>query len=180
MPHIHTLSGQHDMTVSAYIFRIIDDTPHVLLHMHKKFGKLLQPGGHVELDETPWQAMAHELIEETGYSLTDLKVLQPEGMFTSLPHAAIHSTPSTLNTHLIDNVDYPHFHTDMAFVFIADKTPAQPPHERESQDLRWLSMVDIERLGADDVYLDTIELCRHAFEITLKDWHPVPASAFDV
>jgi 8-oxo-dGTP pyrophosphatase MutT (NUDIX family) len=56
MPHIHTGPGEHDHTASAVIIRNESDGPKVLLHLHKKLNRLLQPGGHVELHETPWQA----------------------------------------------------------------------------------------------------------------------------
>jgi len=64
MAHIHTAPNQHDHTVTAYIIRIDKDEPRALLHMHKKLNVLLPVGGHIELDETPWAAMAHELEEE--------------------------------------------------------------------------------------------------------------------
>ena len=31
MPHIHTEHGQHDLTVSGYIFAINDDRPYILM-----------------------------------------------------------------------------------------------------------------------------------------------------
>ena len=61
MAHIHTLSGQHDFTVSVYIVRQFDDIDwRIALHVHKKHNSLLPFGGHIELDETPWQAVARE------------------------------------------------------------------------------------------------------------------------
>ena len=58
MAHIHNEPGQHDLTVSAFIINVSDkENPKILLCRHKKLGKLLQPGGHVELDENPWQAV---------------------------------------------------------------------------------------------------------------------------
>ena len=66
MAHIHTQPGQHDHTASAYIIRTDLDTPRIMLHLHRKIGKYLQFGGHVELNETPWQAVVHELREESG------------------------------------------------------------------------------------------------------------------
>jgi len=49
MSHIHTQPGQHDMTVSAFIVRQVDGEWKCLVHLHKKAGKLMQVGGHVEL-----------------------------------------------------------------------------------------------------------------------------------
>jgi len=53
MSHIHTNPGEHDQTVSAFIIRTDTAEPELLLHVHKKLGVLLQPGGHIELNETP-------------------------------------------------------------------------------------------------------------------------------
>ena len=77
MPHIHTEKGQHDHTASAFTLKhdIKKNEFRILLHMHKKYGKLLQPGGHIELHESPWEAILHELVEETGYLAKEMKVL---------------------------------------------------------------------------------------------------------
>lgn len=53
MPHIHTEPGQHDHTASAYIVRLDEAEPALILHRHKILGQYLQFGGHVELDENP-------------------------------------------------------------------------------------------------------------------------------
>lgn len=180
MPHIHTEPGQHDLTASAFIIRQVEGVPHILFHLHKKHAKLLQPGGHVETSETPWQAIAHELEEETGYKLHDLEVLQPAGMLKSLPGIVMHPIPSTFNTHSINTDNGLHYHTDAAFTFIATDIPSSKPHEGESQDLRWLSLQDIEKLKGGEIYPDTVDLCRHAVEVTLRDWQPVSTSEFAV
>lgn len=65
MSHIHPGHGQHDICVSAYIV-LLGDESKMLLHKHRKLGTLLQFGGHVELDETPWQAVLREIMEESG------------------------------------------------------------------------------------------------------------------
>lgn len=46
MAHIHTNPGEHDLTASAFIVRDDFAKPRLMLHMHKKLGVLLQPGGH--------------------------------------------------------------------------------------------------------------------------------------
>ena len=53
MPHIHTEPGQHDHTVGAFIICLGNNSPKILLHMHKKLNKLLPIGGHIELNEAP-------------------------------------------------------------------------------------------------------------------------------
>mgnify|MGYP001683399595 FL=1 len=87
MPHIHNKPGQHDICVSGYIVKITEgDEPRIILHKHRKLKMLLQFGGHVELDETPWQAVLREIAEESGYDKNQLKLLQPcYNRLTSLP-----------------------------------------------------------------------------------------------
>ena len=69
MGHIHNGLNDHDFTVSAFIIRKDKNVNKLLLHRHKKLGKYIQIGGHVEVSENPIQALAHELKVESGYDL---------------------------------------------------------------------------------------------------------------
>ena len=177
MPHIHTEPGQHDHTVSAYIVRIDGDGPRVLLHLHKKHGILMQVGGHIELDETPWQAMAHELVEESGYELSQLSILQPKQSLKSLNTAVLHPIPFSMNTHVI-NQD--HKHMDHAYAFVASESPTKLPKDGESADLRWLTRAELVGLDA----AQTIENVRQSYLFILNqivdNWEPVPAADFEI
>jgi 8-oxo-dGTP pyrophosphatase MutT (NUDIX family) len=52
------------VTASAII---VDPTDgRVLLHLHRRIGRWLQPGGHIEPDEAPEDAAIRESVEETG------------------------------------------------------------------------------------------------------------------
>lgn len=42
------------------------DNDKILLIYHKKFGKYIQPGGHIEVNEEPYQTAIREVYEETG------------------------------------------------------------------------------------------------------------------
>lgn len=180
MPHIHTEPGQHDHTASAYIVRQdIDNQLRLLLHMHRKLGVLLQPGGHVELDETPWQSVAHELIEETGYDISELKILQPLVRIKPdrMNYSVIHPQPFSVNTHRVGKDS--HYHTDSAYIFSAAAAPSRPPAEGESTDLRWLSEAEIAELPDDIIMPDTRELARAALTAFYVAWQPVDTTEFD-
>jgi 8-oxo-dGTP pyrophosphatase MutT (NUDIX family) len=41
----------------------------VLLHLHRKLGMWLPPGGHIEQDELPDEAAVREVLKETGISV---------------------------------------------------------------------------------------------------------------
>lgn len=175
MGHIHDIPGQVDQTVSAYILRRDGDEVYIMLHKHKKLGKLLPVGGHVELNETPWGAMSHELVEESGYLLKDLAILQPKVRVASLTKVVLHPQPFVVQTH---DVGPGHYHTDMGYIFIAETHPRGRIGDGESEDIRWYTRDGIERLASDDVYDDTRRMCLEIFDKFLTEWHPVDTSTF--
>ena len=149
MPHIHTQPNQHDASVTMFIIRMDGDQPRLLMHMHRKLGKLMPPGGHVELSETPWAAVSHELQEETGYRLADLDIVQPKLRMESARGITIHPQPFASNTHAVTPE---HFHTDLDYLFIAQSEPSVPPAEGESTDFRWMSAADVAALDEAQTY----------------------------
>ncbi|QHN43246.1 NUDIX domain-containing protein [Candidatus Mycosynbacter amalyticus] len=176
MGHIHDKPGQIDQTVSAYVLRRDGDEVYIMLHNHKKLHKLLPVGGHVELDETPWSAMAHELTEESGYSVEELKILQPVVRIEKLDKVALHPQPFVVQTH---NVVPGHYHTDMGYIFIAETHPRGRVADGESEDIRWFTRDGIVRIAEDDIWRDTRQMCLEIFDKFLANWQPLPATDFD-
>lgn len=158
MPHIHVEPDQHDMTVSAYIVLHEDDEWKCLVHLHRKMGKLMQVGGHIELNETPWQAAIHELEEETGYIAREVKILQP---FAEMPQEykyVTHPLPFSMNTH---NVGDEHYHSDACYGFIAEDYPEASSAEGQSKDLRWLSIKELsEAVEKGEALRDVLHIYR--------------------
>lgn len=177
MPHIHTEPGQHDMTVSAYVIRQREDGEWLcLVHMHRKIDMLMQAGGHIELNQTPWQAMAAELKDETGYDLTDITILQ-----WSLPpiisRAITHPGPLLMNTH---NAGEGHFHSDICYGFVARSEPPRSTAEGESKDLRWLSLSDLQVLAAQgDALQDVVEIYEYLLD-SRSSMIELPATDFSL
>ena len=106
----------------------------------------MQIGGHIELDETPWQTVAHELKEESGYNLEDLDVLQYTSDSLKEAGNITHPTPLLVNTH---NVGNDHYHSDLCYGFVAQRPPSHTVDSSESADLRWLTIDELIK-GADD------------------------------
>jgi len=175
MPHIHTNPGQHDHTVSMYIFRIDLNEPKVMLHMHKKIGAYAQFGGHIELNENPWQTIEHELVEETGYGMEQLQILQPVGRKAHITSAIVHPYPIVYST-----MGYPnnktHFHTDSAYAFITSETPLRSPQEGESTELRLFTREEIVTLSSIDKI--TRDTALYIFDTCLESWQPVSTKDF--
>jgi 8-oxo-dGTP pyrophosphatase MutT (NUDIX family) len=102
-----------------------------VLHWHKRLGGWLQPGGHVDAGETPWQAALREAEEETGLTLR-----HPESG-PRLVHLDVHPAA-------------PHVHLDLRYLLLADDTEPSPP-AGESQLVRWFSFADA--IGVADAAL---------------------------
>lgn len=175
MPHIHTEAGQHDQTVSAYIVRRDGDEVYIMLHMHRKLHKLLPVGGHVELNETPWSAMAHELTEESGYSVDELALLQPKIRIEKLDKVVLHPQPFVVQTH---DVTPGHYHTDLGYIFVAETHPRGRVADGESEDIRWFTRDGIERLSEQEIYHDTKQMCLEIFDKFFVEWQLVAAAEF--
>ncbi len=93
----------------------------IVLHLHKRLGLWLQPGGHLDPHEWPHEAALREAQEETG-----LPVVHPaEGPL--LLHVDAHAGGRG------------HRHLDLRYVLhvTADVDPTPPAGE--SQDCRWVS-----------------------------------------
>ncbi|HRJ90872.1 MAG TPA: NUDIX domain-containing protein [Candidatus Saccharibacteria bacterium] len=153
MPHIHTEPGQHDMTVSAYIVREENGEWKCMVHFHKKIEKLMQIGGHIELNETPWQTMAHEIEEESGYKLSELTLLQFTKDEVVDTGNVLHPTPFSMNTH---NVGNDHFHSDSCYGFVASSLPQGTMGSDESSDIRWLSLSELEEAAKSGEALEDV------------------------
>ncbi len=176
MSHIHTQKGQHDHTVGMYIFREDGTQPRLILHMHKKLGILLQFGGHVELNETPWQAVVHEIKEESGYDMSQLKILQPKNRITALTNTILHPYPVVLETHKIGE---DHFHSNDAFAFVTAEDPAHDVDDNESKDIRLVTAAELAALTDDEIPISVKEISQFIFDNYLDDWERIDPAVFD-
>lgn len=153
MPHIHTGNGQHDLTISAFI--INSETNSLLLHQHKILGVWLQPGGHVELEENPWQALTHEIAEETGYDITNLNVLQTGLVIPGLIET-VQPTPLVQRTHEFPTTTgVKHYHTDLAYGFVASNDQRAGLADGESDVVEWFSTERLAALSEESIVPDT-------------------------
>lgn len=104
----------------------------VVLLKHKRLGFWLQPGGHIDPGESPFEAAVREAREETG-----LDVQVPGGGEPRLVHVDVH--PGGRG----------HTHLDLRYVLDGGDADPTPP-EDESQEIGWFDWdAAIERAGDD-------------------------------
>jgi len=120
--------------VTASAFVVAPDQASVLLIFHRKLGRWLQPGGHVEANDLDMiTAARREVTEETGIS--GLTLVNP-GLFD----LDIHDIPAHGTTP-------GHQHFDVRFLFQATNLRLQP--SPEVADARWVPLQEVEGLNSD-------------------------------
>jgi len=116
-PYDEALGLVH-VTASAIV--VSDAGDKVALHLHKRLGMWLQPGGHIDAGETPAQGALREAEEETGLPV---RHEDGNGLFV---HVDVHAGPKG------------HTHHDLRYVVRAPEVPMNPA-EGESPDARWFT-----------------------------------------
>jgi 8-oxo-dGTP pyrophosphatase MutT (NUDIX family) len=171
MAHLNTEPHGHDVTISAWIFRQVDGVTKALVHKHRKMGIWLQPGGHIEHTENPWQALVHEMREETGYEPEQYAVLQPLPRMRDGVHDVMHPVPAVMNTH---SPYQGHFHSDLIMVLTTDEDPAHEPRPGESREMAWLSPQ--EYASHEDAEPDAVAIMTMLAEKVVGHWYRTPAT----
>ncbi len=134
-------AGPEHVTGSAVVVGVRG----TVLHMHKRLHRWLQPGGHLEPGEPPWDAALRESEEETGLALS-----HPAGG-ARLLHVDVHEAANG------------HTHLDLRYLlFAADRDPSPPPGE--SPEARWFGWAEAAAV-ADDALVGALEAARRQPEV---------------
>lgn len=117
--------------VTASAFVLDRSGGRLLLVLHHKLQRWLQPGGHVEpSDDSVWEAAVREVEEETG--LSDL-VMVGEGLFDVDVHLVAHGGPE-------------HEHFDVRYLMRSASDDALAGDGVD--DVRWASLEEMEGMEA--------------------------------
>ncbi len=107
----------------------------ILLIKHKKLSKWLPPGGHIEKDETPDEAVAREIREEVGLEVeilnkNDLDINDATTLQLANPfHVEVHSAGD---------------HLHCCFCYLCrPKTTEIKLNRAEADDVAWFSKQDL-------------------------------------
>ena len=144
MAHIHE---KIDFTVAIFV---VHEEKVLLIH-HRKLGKWLPLGGHIELDEDPEQAALREAKEESGFDVELLGERPP----TTEPGTRALIAPRFLDIHRINET-----HEHIGLIYWArpkvgprcraasdDQQVVPTIAPAEHHDIRWCSVADLEKLS---------------------------------
>ncbi|MSU61524.1 MAG: NUDIX domain-containing protein [Pedosphaera sp.] len=131
MAHIHFAI---DFTVAIFVVQ----NGKVLLILHRKLGKWLPLGGHIELDEDPEIAALREAKEESGFDVELIGERPP----TTEPGTRALIAPRFLDIHRINPS---HEHIGMIY-FARPKGGQLSLAEEEHHDIRWCLPVELNQL----------------------------------
>lgn len=177
MPHIHSEPGQYDHTVSAFIIRLGEE-PRIILHIHKYVKKYIHFGGHIELNESPWQSLVREIKEESGYGLGQLKLLQPKSSLKKIGDLVIHPLPFLHVSYHYKELS--HHHSDLKYVFVTEQIPEDKPHKGESENIKSFSREEILNLPEGKITDYDKEICLYVFDTILEEWEPTDPSLYQL
>ena len=107
----------------------------VILLRHKRLGLWLQPGGHIDAGETPWDGALREASEETGLDVSFAEV-GADGV-PPLVHVDVH--PGGRG----------HTHLDLRYLVVAGDADPNPP-DGESQEIDWFDWPAAIERASDD------------------------------
>jgi 8-oxo-dGTP pyrophosphatase MutT (NUDIX family) len=121
-----------------------------VLHLHRRMGRWMQPGGHVEADEPPASAARREAEEETGLEVDH----PPDG-------------PVLINLDVHEAMDG-HTHLDLRYLLLGPDTDPRPPLN-ESQEVRWFGWDEAEAM-ADEALVGALRAGREVWDRSAERW----------
>jgi 8-oxo-dGTP pyrophosphatase MutT (NUDIX family) len=118
----------------------------VLMHYHRKLGKWLPPGGHIEDNELPDDAALREVLEETGVRV---RLVGERGLPIKGPRQLV--VPAGVQ---VEDIYPGHEHIDLVYFGVPDgdglAAAEIDPRLAESDQVAWYTAAELAVLGASD------------------------------
>lgn len=147
-----------EFVTSVYILQ----EQQVLLIFHKKLGKWLPPGGHVEPNEIPPEAAKREALEETGL---EIGLYSQENVWVARWNANSFERPYLCLLEEIPAYKEHPAHQHIDFIYLGYPLSGMvKENPQETQGIRWFSLHEIEELEADrEIFAETQVVLRKIF-----------------
>lgn len=146
---------QRHFTATAFV--IDRDDRRALLLWHKRLGRWMPPGGHVDDDETPEDTARRECKEETGLDVEIVGDAQDDLFAGAAEEGRMLTKPLAM---LLENIpaspergEPAHQHMD--FLFLArplDDAQTLTLAEEEGGELRWFTCDEIAALSRTEIF----------------------------
>jgi ADP-ribose pyrophosphatase YjhB (NUDIX family) len=118
---------------------LIIDKGKVLLVYHKKLGVWLYPGGHVEADENPEEALLREVKEETGLQIEILGE-KDENLSDRSADVSVLHMPYAMLCELVGD----HYHNDIIYLCcVVGKSDRFVHNPKESDGIGFFGLKDL-------------------------------------
>ncbi|MBI5155693.1 NUDIX domain-containing protein [Candidatus Peregrinibacteria bacterium] len=138
-------------TATAFV---VDSRKRTLLMWHKRLGRWMPPGGHVDSDETPEQTAKRECREETGLDVDIIGEPQPDLFASAEAEGHMLVKPIAM---LLENIPASpergeEAHQHMDFLFLArpvDESQVLKLAQEEGRELKWFTHDEIAKLSTE-------------------------------
>lgn len=118
----------------------------MLLHFHRKLGRWLPPGGHIEDNELPDDAAVREVREETGIRA---RLVGSRGLPIDVPRQLV--LPVGIQ---VERISDDHEHIDLVYFAVPEPDAIRAaeidPQLAESDRVGWYRLTQMPDLGVDD------------------------------
>jgi len=159
---------KRQFTATIYILR----EQKILLIFHKKMGKWLPAGGHLEENELPIECAKREAEEETGYQVDIIR--QENVWIDEEVNAKSFERPYQCLLELIPPHKGEPEHQHVDFVYIGYPIGgAMCQNADETEGLRWFSCEDLEKLDNTVLFNDTRTTLKCIFNDE-QAWESIP------
>lgn len=125
---------------------VLNNNNQVLLVKHKKLGKWIYPGGHLEADETPDECVVREIFEETTLKTGIIDTRNQNLGDDSIGVTVLHN-PYAILCERIDKGDKDiHFHIDLVYICKIIGGENVESDQKESDDIGFFSLEEIKNM----------------------------------